>query len=124
MMATSNVQERRWHADGWLRLLWWCSALGWLLLLLVLLLYHLGRPQTNFGLWRYWQLPIRHVWLEPWLGVLPWALVGCIVLSLLTLGLGRRRARRQEDVVLWYDALLLVISLVGLLSYGALFWWS
>lgn len=123
-MDEPRYHERRQRQDGWLRLLWWCSGLGWLALLLVLLLYHLGRPQTNFGLWRYWQLPIRHDWLEPWLDALPWGLAGCVILSLLTLGLGRARARRQEDVVLWYDALLLVISLVGLLSYGALFWWS
>ena len=122
-MEEPPYRERRHQPDGWLRLLWWCSGLGWLILLLVLLLYHLGRPQTNFGLWRYWQLPIRHDWLEPWLGALPWGLASCILLSLLTLGLGRRRARRQEDVVLWYDMLLLIISLVGLAGYGALFWW-
>ena len=42
-MDEPRYHERRRRADGWQRLLWWCSGLGWLVLLLVLLLYHLGR---------------------------------------------------------------------------------
>lgn len=41
----------------------WCAALGWSLFVLVLIMIHYGRPEQDFGLWRYLGVQTRDFWL-------------------------------------------------------------
>ncbi|QFU04985.1 hypothetical protein FIU82_08145 [Pseudoalteromonas sp. THAF3] len=48
---------------GPFRLVAWCAGVGWVLFVGVLVLIHYARPDVDYGILRYFDVPIREHWL-------------------------------------------------------------
>ena len=112
-----DVKERRRGPDRLTRVLQGLVMLCWGGFIVLRSLYHFARPQPAYGFLVYGGVRVRQSWdplLTPWL---LYGLWGCGLLTLVLLGLERRRCRRQEDTGRVHLTILLLILIASLLFY-------
>lgn len=118
-MANNQSTERRIGPDFLSYLFYSATILSWLSFLVAIILFHFARPERDFGIVRYYGIPIRKVWLEPWADWLILGLVICASLSMISLFLARIRQRRKVDAPNKFSLILLSLATLSWLGY---FW--
>lgn len=112
-----NKTDRRKNPDAKVRVLFWLSVLAWTCFIVALVVYHYGRPELDYGVFRYKGITVRGNWMP---GLRSWfegLLAVCIGLSVISLLVNKKVMRRRHDRWRYNVVLLLLIcfaSLVGL----------
>lgn len=88
----------------------------WVLFIGALILLHYARPEFITGLQEYWNIPGREHWLNEPKNLLKLLLSICIGLSLLLIGLNRRRNRRKKDNIAFNVVFLLIVSVIAFVA--------
>lgn len=95
-----------------------CNIIGWVVLVAALVVFHYARPEFISGVQQFWGIEGRDHWESSLRNVLMLLLAVCVMFSLTTLLLKRKRARRKFDSLGVNLVLLTIIaslSLVGIL---------
>jgi len=91
------IQNRRKVTDFWAGLLFYLNIIAWILLIILLLVFHRAQPEFETVFDRVYQLDLRTNWDSQYLYYLTYTVIFGILLSLTGLSLGIFRGRRQKD---------------------------
>ncbi len=89
--------ERRKTTDFWAKLLFYLNILAWILLVVILLIFHRAQPEFESVFDRFYRLRLRTYWDIQYLYYLIYVVTTGIVISLAGLILGLYRGRREKD---------------------------
>ena len=89
--------DRRKTADFWARLLFYLNILAWILLIIILLIFHRAQPEFETLFDRFYQLKLRTDWDIQYLYYLVNMVIFGIFISIAGLLLGLYRGRREKD---------------------------
>lgn len=89
--------ERRKKQDGWAKILFALNMISWVVLVIILLVFHRAQPEFESFFDRFYQLSLRTHWDHQFLYYLTWSVMFGIAISLMGLCLGVYRARRKSD---------------------------
>ncbi|OYD25206.1 hypothetical protein [Oceanimonas baumannii] len=93
------------------------TAGGWTLYALLLILFHYGRPEQQYGYMRYLEVEVRTGWLTLpalWFHLGVWGALG---LAVTTLTLVHLKGRRQSQYLKTYLAMLAATAVLTLLLF-------
>ncbi len=93
----STVQERRHKKDVWSKLLIGFNVSAWLLLLVILLVFHRAQPEFETFFDRFFNLTLRTFWDIRYVYLLVYCVILGIVVSMTGLVISLFRARRKTD---------------------------
>ncbi len=106
--------------DGVGKLLAAMTLGGWALYILLLVLFHYGRPEPDFGYLRYLGIPVRTEWLTLpayWFHVGIWGALGLAVTTFTLVHFKGRRHLQYLKVYLVLLAAALLFTLLLFYSY-------
>jgi hypothetical protein len=89
--------NRRKTTDFWARLLFYLNILAWILLVVILLVFHRAQPEFETLFDRFYQLKLRTNWDIQYLYYLIYMVIFGIFISITGLLLGIFRGRREND---------------------------
>lgn len=89
--------ERRKTTDLWAKVLFYLNICAWILLAVIMFVFHKAQPEYETIFDRFYNLRIRTYWDIQYLYYLIYAVTAGIAISLAGLVLGIYRGRRQED---------------------------
>lgn len=89
--------ERRKQTDLWAKLLFFLNILSWILIALILLVFHRAQPEFETLFDRFYRLNLRTNWDIQYLYYLVYMVSTGIFISVSGLLLSRFRGRRKKD---------------------------
>jgi len=89
--------DRRKTTDFWAKLLFYLNILAWILLIVILLIFHRAQPEFETLFDRFYQLKLRTNWDIQYLYYLIDMVIFGIFISIVGLLLGIFRGRREND---------------------------
>ena len=89
--------DRRKTTDFWARFLFYLNILAWILLIVILLIFHRAQPEFETLFDRFYQLKLRTDWDIQYLYYLIYMVIFGIFTSITGLLLGIYRGRREKD---------------------------
>lgn len=89
--------ERRKTKDFWAQLLFYLNIMAWILLFVILLVFHRAQPEFETFFDRFYRLDLRTDWDIRYLNYLIYINTAGILMSLSGIILGRFRGRRESD---------------------------
>jgi len=89
--------DRRKTTDFWAKLLFYLNILAWILLIVILLIFHRAQPEFETLFDRFYQLKLRTNWDIQYLYYLIYMVIFGIFISIVGLLLGIFRGRREND---------------------------
>ena len=89
--------DRREIIDCWAKLLFYLNILAWILLIVILLIFHRAQPEFETLFDRFYQLKLRTDWDIQYLYYLTYMVIFGIFISIGGLLLGIFRGRREND---------------------------
>jgi len=89
--------DRRKISDFWAKLLFYLNILAWILLIVILLIFHRAQPEFETLFDRFYQLDLRTDWDIQYLSYLTYMVIFSIFISIIGLLLGIYRGRRKDD---------------------------
>ncbi len=92
-----RADERRKHIDAVVLITRIMSVLSWVLFLVSLILFHYARPELEYGIIRYFDIPVRDYWLMKPKNLVSLMLIVSTCLSCSVLFLKRNRTKRASD---------------------------
>lgn len=104
------------HNDKLYRTMVALNIVAWLILVLALIVFHYARPEFITGVQTYWEIDGRTEWSKQHLRYLLWLLEICLVTTIVTLLIRRKRNRRKSDRVGINILILLFISFTSLIT--------
>jgi hypothetical protein len=93
-----------------------CNVIGWIVFVAALMVFHYARPEFISGVQQFWGIEGRDHWESSLRNVLTILLGVCVIFSLMTLFLKRKRARRKFDSLGINLILLTTIASISLVS--------
>lgn len=112
--------DRRKTADFWANILFYLNIVAWILLIVILLVFHRAQPEFETIFDRFYRLNLRTHWDVQYLYYLIYVVTTGIFISLFGLFLGIFRGRRKKDqkkaliivgvismVLLWVSAIVI-----------------
>ncbi len=103
--------DRRKTADFWARLLFYLNILAWILLIVILLIFHRAQPEFETLFDRFYQLELRTDWDIQYLYYLVNMVIFGIFISIAGLLLGLYRGRREKD----YKKALIIMGIISMI---------
>ena len=89
--------DRRQTIDFWAKLLFCLNILAWILLIIILLVFHRAQPEFETLFDRFYRLNLRTDWDLQYLNYLIYMVISGIFISIAGLLLGVFRGRRERD---------------------------
>jgi len=89
--------DRRKTIDFWAKILFYLNILAWILLIIILLIFHRAQPEFETLFDRFYQLKLRTHWDIQYLYYLTYMVIFGIFISITGLLLGVFRGRREND---------------------------
>lgn len=102
--------------DKLYRVMMTLNIMAWLILLAALILFHYARPEFISGVQTYWEIEGRTEWSQKHLRYMLWLLQICLVTTIVTLLMKRKRGRRKQDSKGVNVMMLLFITVVSLIT--------
>jgi len=109
-------KERRRAPDIWIYFARFLAVSGWICFIIALIVSFYAAPEKNYGLVRYYQLPIRSHWLMPLTNYLYLVLWFSAFCSMCCFIIDRFRNRRSTDN-LHFNLVLLFLVSVSWITY-------
>jgi len=109
--------DQRKRIDFWARLLFVFNLVSWILLVIILLVFHRAQPEFESFFDRFYQLSLRTHWDNQFLFYLFFLVISGIIMSTLGLIIGLFRARRKNDS----KKALIITGLISLMMLIASF---
>ncbi|MCD4678617.1 MAG: hypothetical protein K8S18_21910 [Desulfobacula sp.] len=106
--------ERRKTTDFWANLLFYLNILAWILLIVILLVFHRAQPEFETLFDRFYHLKLRTDWDIQYLYYLIYMVIFGIFISLSGLLLGIFRGRREND----HKKALIITGIISLIMLG------
>ncbi|MFT4926617.1 MAG: putative membrane protein SirB2 [Phenylobacterium sp.] len=114
--AVRHKFNRRNKTNVKVRWLFWLSALAWLVFIIALVVYHYGRPEMDYGVFRYHGIAVRDHWLEESRLWYEGLLMVCVFLNLISLAINKKVMRRHQDRLRYNVVSLLLICIAILVQ--------
>ncbi len=89
--------ERRKYKDIWSRLLFYLNIFAWIMIGIILFVFHKAQPEYETVFDRFYQLQLRTNWDFQYVYYLIYVVVLGILLSITGIVLGIFRGRRKQD---------------------------
>ncbi len=106
--------ERRKTSDFWAKLLFFFNIFSWILVLIILLMFHFAQPEQETFLDKLYKLKVRTYWDIQYLYYLIDAVIVGVIICLSGVVLGLFRARRKTDS----KKSLIFMGLISLVMLG------
>ncbi len=114
---STNLERRR-HTDIWSKLLFYLNIVSWIMIGIILFVFHKAQPEYETVFDRFYQLQLRTNWDLQYVYYLIYVVVFGILLSIAGIVLGIYRGRRKQDhkKVLILTGILSTIALITSLT--------
>ena len=92
-----DLFERRKQKDFWSKLLVFLNAFAWILVIIILFVFHRAQPEFESFFDRFYQIKLRTTWDVSYIYNLLYMVICTIPISFIGLGISLFRARRKSD---------------------------